>query len=58
MGYSVTYAPGRPFVLDGSGRNMMRLSFAHTRTEDIDEAIRRLGQAVQDELNGVRLMPQ
>lgn len=56
--YFVTYAPGRPFVLDGSGRNMMRLSFAHTRSEDIDEAIRRLGQAVQDELNGVRMMPQ
>lgn len=56
--YFVSYAPGRPFLLDGSGANVMRLAFSHAQPHEIEEGITRLGQAIQDEIKGVRMLPQ
>lgn len=56
--YFVSYSPGRAFLLDGTGGNTMRLSFSHAQPHEIEEGILRLGQAIQDEINGVRLSPQ
>ena len=43
----VAYVPGRPFHIDGSGKNTMRLNFSHPADEKVKEGVERLAQVVQ-----------
>jgi 2-aminoadipate transaminase len=43
----VAYVIGRPFFVDDSGRETLRLTFATETAENIGEGIRRLGRAVR-----------
>ncbi len=42
----VIYVPGRPFFVDGSGANYLRLAFSFARAEQIVEGIQRLAMVV------------
>jgi len=44
---NVAFVAGRPFFIDDSGRNTMRLSFAQSTNDEIDKAIRTLGQIIK-----------
>ena len=46
----VAFVPGRPFFVDGSGKNTLRLSFASVPPDTIREGIRRLGAVIKAEL--------
>lgn len=46
----VEYLPGRGCFVDGTGQNMLRLSYSFARDEEIDEGIRVLGEIVEGEL--------
>lgn len=46
----VTYVPGDGFFPDGRGRNSMRIAFCYEKPEDLREAIRRLGEAIDEKL--------
>jgi len=46
----VAYVPGRPFYVDDSGRNTMRLNYSYPKLEQIREGIARLGEVVKEEL--------
>ena len=49
--HGVIYAPGDSFYPDGKrGRNSMRLNFSYESPENINEAIRRLAEVVEDRL--------
>jgi 2-aminoadipate transaminase len=43
----VAYVSGRPFFVDDSGDNTMRLTFAKESAENIREGVRRLGRVVK-----------
>jgi 2-aminoadipate transaminase len=43
----VAYVPGRPFYVDGRGRNEIRLSFSRTSEEEIFEGIGRLAEVIR-----------
>jgi hypothetical protein len=43
----VAYVPGRPFHVDGSGRNTIRLSFSQSADATIDAAVADLGEALR-----------
>jgi len=48
----VAFIPGTAFYPDGvSGRNAFRLTFATVSPEKIEEGIRRLGRAIQRQLD-------
>ena len=47
----VAYVVGDAFFPDGSGHNTMRLNFSYARDEEIREGIRRLGQALEEEMD-------
>jgi 2-aminoadipate transaminase len=46
----VAFVPGKPFFVDGSGANTMRLSFASVPPELIREGIKRLGELIAAKL--------
>ena len=51
LDHGVIYAPGDSFFPDGKrGRNCMRLNFSFESPENINEAIRRLAEVVEDRL--------
>ncbi len=43
----VAFVIGEPFHVDGGGQQQFRLSFAYPREEDIEEAIKRMGNAMK-----------
>ena len=45
--HGVAYVPGQPFFVDGSGKNMMRLSFSKEPPEKIRDGIERLCNLVK-----------
>ena len=51
LDHGVIYAPGDSFYPDGKrGRNSMRLNFSYESPENIEEAIRRLAEVIEDRL--------
>ena len=51
LDHGVIYAPGDSFFPDGKrGRNSMRLNFSYESPENIEEAIRRLSEVIEDRL--------
>jgi DNA-binding transcriptional MocR family regulator len=44
----VVFTPGNAFFVDGGGERMLRLSFSALPLAQIDEGIRRLGEAIRD----------
>ena len=47
----VTFVPGDGFYPDGKrGRNCMRIAFCYESPENLDEAIRRLAEVIEDQL--------
>ena len=51
LDHGVIYAPGDSFFPDGKrGRNSMRLNFSYESPENIDEAVRRLAEVIEDRL--------
>jgi 2-aminoadipate transaminase len=46
----VAFVPGQGFHADLSGSNTMRLNFSNVPPDQLREAIRRLGQAIQRRL--------
>ena len=44
----VAFVPGRPFYVDGSGENTLRLNFSNSDEARIEEGIGRLGRAIKD----------
>jgi len=46
----VAYVIGSAFHCDGSGKNTMRLNFSYATMAEIDEGIKRLGEAVKKRL--------
>jgi 2-aminoadipate transaminase len=48
---NIAFVPGRPFFIDDSGRNTMRLSYAQSTNDEIEKAIRILGQVIKNHLN-------
>ena len=53
MAGKVIYVAGAPFFVDGSGANLLRLSFSAPTPERIVEGIRRLARVVREELASV-----
>ncbi len=43
----VTFVIGEPFHVDGGGQQQFRLSFAYTPEAEIEEAVKRIGRAIQ-----------
>lgn len=43
----VAFVPGRPFFVDGSGENTLRLNFSNADEARIEEGIARLGKAIK-----------
>lgn len=48
--YKVAYVPGRPFYVDGSVRNAIRLNFTYPSKEQIVEGVNRLSQVIKEEM--------
>jgi len=46
----VAFVPGRPFYVDGTGDNTMRLNYTNSDPERIEEGMRRLGLCLKDYL--------
>jgi 2-aminoadipate transaminase len=46
----VAFVPGQGFHSDFSGSNTMRLNFSNVAPEQLQEGVRRLGQAIQRRL--------
>ena len=42
----VAFVPGRPFYVDGSGENTLRLNFSNSDEARIEEGIKRLGRSI------------
>jgi len=47
---NVAFVAGRPFFFNNSGRNTMRLSYAQSTNEEIEKAIRVIGQMIKKRL--------
>lgn len=47
---NVAFVAGRPFFIDDSGRNTMRLSYAQSTNDEIESAIRVIGQIIKKQL--------
>lgn len=43
---NVAFVPGQAFYVDGSGMNSLRLNFSNSNEEQIEEGIKRLGNAI------------
>lgn len=50
----VAFVPGAPFYVDRSDSNTLRLNYTNSDEEAIEEGIKRLGQAMDEMLSGVR----
>lgn len=50
----VIYVAGEAFFVNGTGQNLIRLSFSQPSAERIREGVRRLAATVRDELSGRR----
>jgi len=48
--HKVAYVPGQSFFVDRSGTNTMRLNFSYPAMDEIEEGIKRLGQAIKERL--------
>jgi 2-aminoadipate transaminase len=48
--YNVSFVIGQPFFVDGTGANTMRLAFSKETESNIEEGIRRLGEAIRKQL--------
>jgi 2-aminoadipate transaminase len=44
----VAFVPGRPFYVDGTGENTLRLNFSNSDEKRIEEGIKRLGKSIDD----------
>jgi len=51
---NVAFVTGRPFFVDGSGHNTLRLSYAQAGHQDIEYAIRKIGNLIKAHIVGVR----
>ncbi len=51
---NVAFVPGQPFFVDGSGHNTLRLSYAQASHQDIEYAIRKIGNLIKAQLVGSR----
>ena len=49
---NVAFVTGSPFFVDGSGRNTLRLSYSQASREDMEIAIRTLGDLIKEHLAG------
>ncbi len=49
---NVAFVTGQPFFVDGSGRNTLRLSYAQAGHNDIEYAIRKIGNLIKAHLVG------
>ena len=47
---NVAFVTGQPFFVDGSGQNTFRLSYAQAGEEDVEAAIRVIGNLIKDSL--------
>lgn len=47
---NVAFVAGRPFFIDDSGRNTMRLSYAQSTNDEIEKAIHIIGQIIKKHL--------
>lgn len=47
---NVAFVTGRPFFVDGSGRNTFRLSYSQAALEDIEAAVGAIGALIKDRL--------
>ncbi|MBU4243851.1 MAG: PLP-dependent aminotransferase family protein, partial [Proteobacteria bacterium] len=43
----VAFVPGRPFYVDGTGENTMRLNFSNSDEARIEAGIKRLGKSIE-----------
>jgi 2-aminoadipate transaminase len=48
--HKIAYVPGQSFFVDRSGTNTMRLNFSYPAMDEIEEGIKRLGQAIKERL--------
>ena len=48
---NVAFVPGQAFYVDGSGNNSLRLNFSNSNAEQIEEGIKRLGNAINELMN-------
>jgi 2-aminoadipate transaminase len=46
--HNVAFVPGRPFYVDGGGRNTLRLNFSNATEADIETGLKRLATAIQE----------
>jgi len=51
---NVAFVTGRPFFVDGSGHNTLRLSYAQAGHQDIEYAIRKIGNLIKAHIVGGR----
>ncbi len=56
--YNVSFVSGQPFFVDGSGANTLRLAFSKETEKNIDEGIRRLGEAIRKNLEILNRSPR
>ena len=50
----VAFVTGQPFFVDGSGHNSLRLSYAQAGHQDIEYAIRKIGNLIKAHLVGLK----
>lgn len=51
--HGVIYVAGEAFFVNGSGKNLMRLSFSAPAPAQIEEGVARLGRTVREELDAI-----
>ena len=49
---NVAFVTGQPFFVDGSGHNTLRLSYAQATYQDIEYAIRKIGNLIKAHVVG------
>ena len=49
---NVAFVTGQPFFVDGSGHNTLRLSYAQASHQDIEYAIRKIGNLIKAHIVG------
>jgi 2-aminoadipate transaminase len=49
---NVAFVSGQPFFVDGSGHNTFRLSYSQAGEEDMEAAMREIGNLIKDSLAG------
>ncbi len=52
IAHKVAFVPGRPFFVDDSGDNSLRLNFSNSDEKNIEEGIRRLGGCIREFMAG------